>query len=115
MMRRFVIVDFVSNYYYNIGDKYSDEDKSRAKQKAVGTVLPLIMENELTKKQSVCLRYKYINGKTQKEIANLMKLSQPTVSRHINAAKEILNNSLKYCYIALEKGIDEYEKEQQHI
>lgn len=58
---------------------------------------------------------KYINGKTQKEIANLMKLSQPTVSRHINAAKEILNNSLKYCYIALEKGIDEYEKEQQHI
>ena len=46
------MVDFVSNYYYNIGDKYSDEDKSRAKQKAVGTVLPLIMENELTKKQS---------------------------------------------------------------
>ena len=109
------MVDFVNNYYYNIGDKYSDEDKSRAKQKAVGTVLPIIMENELTKKQSVCLRYKYINGKTQKEIANLMKLSQPTVSRHINAAKEILNNSLKYCYIALEKGIDEYEKEQQHI
>ena len=68
------------------------------------------MNNELTQKQSVCLRYKYINNKNQAEIAEILQLSQPTVSRHISTAKEIMNNSLQYCYIALTKAIDEYER-----
>ena len=73
-------------------------------------LIPLIINNELTQKQSICLRYHYINGKSQAEIAKMLKLSQPTVSRHINAAKSIVNNNLKYCYIALDKGLNKYEK-----
>ncbi len=107
------MVDFVDDYYYDIGITGCEEaDKARAKRKAFESVVPLIMKNELTPQQSICLRYKYINGKSQTEIARLLKLSQPTVSRHINAAKNVMNNSLKYCYIALSKGIDEYEREQ---
>ena len=107
------MVDFVDNYYYDVGVVgCEEEDRARAKRKAFEYVVPLIIKNELTQQQSICLRYKYINGKSQNEIADILKLSQPTVSRHINAAKDVLNNSLKYCYIALSKGIDEYQREQ---
>ena len=68
------------------------------------------MENELTERQSVCLRYKYISGKSQQEIAKTLKLSQPTVSRHISAAKDIVNNNLKYCYAALSAALNEYDR-----
>jgi RNA polymerase sigma factor (sigma-70 family) len=105
------MIDFIESFYYdksqNICEGY---DKERAKKKAFSLILPLIMDNELTKRQSVCLRYKYINNKSQAEIAELLKLSQPTVSRHIATAKDIVNNNLKYCYMALSKGLDEYDK-----
>jgi RNA polymerase sigma factor (sigma-70 family) len=105
------MIDFIDGYYYdktkNIGDGY---DKERAKKKAFSVLLPLIMQNELTERQNICLKYKYINNKSQTEIAEILKLSQPTVSRHIATAKEIVNNKLKYCYLALSKGLDEYEK-----
>jgi RNA polymerase sigma factor (sigma-70 family) len=102
------MIDFVENYYNDFDiDNHCDEEI--AKRKAFSAVLPLIIQNELTQKQSICLKYHYINGKSQAEIAKMLKLSQPTVSRHISAAKEIVNNKLKYCYIALTKGFDEYE------
>ena len=70
----------------------------------------VIMKNELTQRQNMCLRYKYINHKTQSEIADILKLSQPTVSRHISTAKDIVNKNLKYCYVALSKCLDEYDR-----
>lgn len=104
------MVDFLDGYYMEDGFKALEGyDKERAMKKAFSSVLPLIMKDELTQRQSICLQYKYINNKSQSEIAEILKLSQPTVSRHINAAKDIVNNKLKYCYYALSKGIDEYE------
>lgn len=104
-------MDFIDNYYFSQGIEYSDGyDVERARQKAFSAVLPLIFENELTQRQTLCLNYAYIQKKTQKEIAQILKLSQPTVSRHINTAKKIVNNELKYCYLAVMKGIEEYEK-----
>lgn len=105
------MIDFVEDFYCDTTTNNTDGyDKERARRKAFSTVVPLILKNELTQRQNICLRYKYLNGKSQSEIAELLKLSQPTVSRHISTAKDIVNNNLKYCYIALIKGIDEYEK-----
>lgn len=105
------MIDFVDTFYYDKTPRYDEGyDKERAKQKAFSLVLPLIMENELTQRQNICLRYKYINNKSQSEIAEILKLSQPTVSRHISTAKDIVNSNLKYCYLALSKGLDEYDK-----
>lgn len=104
------MIDFMESFYCTDYSKLDGYDREKAKQKAFQAVVPLIMNNELTQKQSVCLRYKYINNKNQAEIAEILQLSQPTVSRHISTAKEIMNNSLQYCYIALTKAIDEYER-----
>lgn len=104
------MIDFMESFYCTDYSKLDGYDKERAKQKAFAAVVPLIMDNELTQKQSICLRYKYINNKNQAEIAEILQLSQPTVSRHISTAKDIVNNSLQYCYIALTKAIDEYDK-----
>ncbi|WP_294837103.1 helix-turn-helix transcriptional regulator [Eubacterium sp.] len=104
------MIDFINNYYYEDYSTVDGMDREKAKKKAFSAVLPLIMQEELTPMQSVCLRYRYENHKTQAEIANLLKLSQPTVSRHISSAKEKMNNSLGYCYIALSKAIDEYDR-----
>jgi len=105
------MLDLLETYCYD--GKFDSGDSSdtyRAKRKAFARVLPKIMERELTEKQSVCLRYKYLDGLTQGEIADLLKVSQPTVSRHITTAKDIVNNSLKYCYLALTAGLDEYDR-----
>lgn len=105
------MIDFAEDYYYNITNIIGEsEDKALARKQAFSAVIPLILENELTSRQKSCFRFKYIENKSQQEIADLLKLSQPTISRHINAAKDIVNDKLKYCYIALSKGIDEYEK-----
>ena len=103
-------MDFVEMYYSN--SMYNDDsvDIMQAKKKAFAVVIGAIMENELTEKQSVCLRYRYVNNLTQDEIAKRLKISQPSVSRHINAGKNAVNSKLKYCYIALTKGLNEYEK-----
>lgn len=105
------MIDFVDNYYYSMSSWCDDsKDKELSQQKAFSEILPLIISNELTEKQQRCFKYKYILGKNQEEIAQLMHISQPTVSRHINSAKNAINASLKYCYVALSKGLDEYDR-----
>lgn len=104
------MIDFTESFFNDDYSAMDGFDREKAKQKALEAVVPLIIDNELSQKQSICLRYKYINNKNQTEIAKILKLSQPTVSRHISAAKDIMNNSLKYCYIALSTAIDEYER-----
>lgn len=106
------MIDFMDDYYYHDVSMIDGYDREKARQKAFSIILPMIINNELTEKQSVCIRYKYIMGKNQAEIAEILNLSQPTVSRHINAGKDIVNNSLKYCYLALNSAIDEYDKLQ---
>ena len=104
------MIDFIDNYYTKSYFDSDSLDKERAKKKAFSTIMPIIMQEELTPMQSLCFRYKYENNKTQTEIASLLKLSQPTVSRHISTAKDKMNNQLGYCYIALSKAIDEYDR-----
>lgn len=103
------MIDFVEMYYYNLNDGLNDDqDSFNAKKRALGTVIPHIVENELTKQQRNCFNAKYLQNKTQQEIAESLHLSQPTVSRHINTARDTVNNILKYCYLAATKAISVY-------
>lgn len=105
------MIDFADEFYYGESAFYGESsDKAIARKKAFATVLPIIIDSELTKRQSTCFKCKYLENKTQDEIAQMLKLSQPTVSRHIQTAKDIINNKLQYCYLALSKGIDEYDR-----
>ena len=105
------MIDFAENYYYGTNASIDENfDMQAAKKKAFTSVLPFILENELTQKQRICFEYKYLKNKNQEEIANLLKLTQPTVSRHISIAKDTVNKYLKYCYLALSRGIDEYDR-----
>ncbi len=107
-------MDLVDSYYYNLGVMNSgNAEFDRAKSKAVSLVLPYIMKQKLTEKQRACFECKYDHGKSQQEIAEIMHLSQPTVSRHISSAKRILNDNLKYCFAAVTAALCEYERQGQ--
>ena len=102
--------DFIEEIYTgSFLDNNAGYDKARAKRIAIKKVLPLIIDRELTERQRICLNYRYVSNKSQNEIAELLKLSQPTVSRHINAAKDIVNNKLQYCVYAASSAIESYD------
>lgn len=86
------------------------DDEQKILSKALSLVLPKIIENELTPRQSICLRLFYVHGKTQTEIARELKLSQPTVSRHINTARAIVNKILGYCLYSVKKANEQWLK-----
>ena len=108
-MKNNLSTDFIDNYYFG-RDINGETDYDRARNKAFSIILPVIIETELTERQAVCLKYKYIMQKSQLEIAELMHLSQPTVSRHISVAKDIVNNKLRYCYAAVTAALMEYDR-----
>lgn len=105
------MIDFVESY---MTDKNAVEDDGFDEQriliKSMSLVLPLIIKNELTVRQSLCFRLFYVHGKSQTEIARELKLSQPTVSRHIKTAKDITNKFLNYCYYSVTKANEQWLK-----
>ncbi|MGN1201713.1 MAG: sigma factor-like helix-turn-helix DNA-binding protein [Eubacterium sp.] len=105
------MIDFVEEY---MSVKSSNEDNGFDEQriliKAISKALPLIIKNELTERQSLCLRMFYVYGKNQVEIARELKLSQPTVSRHIKTAKDIVNKFLSYCFYSVKQANEQWLK-----
>lgn len=105
------MISFVDSYMrdmnnYNIDDSELDEQKILIK--SITGVLPKILEYELTEKQRLCIKLFYLQGKSQTEIARQLRLSQPTVSRHINSAKTILNKFIGYCFYSVKKANDQW-------
>lgn len=102
-------MDFIDELYNGYSyEKTDGYDREKARRSALKKVLPYIMKNELTERQRVCLLYRYSGKMSQGEIAELLNLSQPTVSRHINTAKDIVNGELRYCYFAVSSALDSY-------
>lgn len=105
------MINFVEEY---MSDKNVFEDNGFDEQrilvKSISKVLPLIIENELTQRQNLCLRMFYIFGKSQAEIARELKLSQPTVSRHIKTARDIVNKFLSYSYYSVKQANEQWLK-----
>lgn len=105
------MINFVEAYMTDKNAEPEEQwDEQRILIKAVSQALPLIVKNELTQKQSLCLRLFYIHNKSQVEIARELKLSQPTVSRHIKSAREITNRFLNYCYYSVSKANEQWLK-----
>lgn len=105
------MIDFVDTYMTD-SNRFEEDgyDEQRILVKSISSVLPLIIENELTPRQSLCLRLFYVHGKSQTEIARQLKLSQPTVSRHIASAKAITNKCLSYCFYSVKKANEQWLK-----
>lgn len=105
------MIDFVEEYMSNTTNtEENDFDEQRILIKSISKVLPLIMKNELTQRQNLCLRMFYIFGKSQVEIARELKLSQPTVSRHISSAKDIVNKFLSYSFYSVKQANEQWLK-----
>ncbi len=105
------MIDFVDTYMTD-ANRFEEDgyDEQRILVKSISSVLPIIIENELTPRQSLCLRLFYVHGKSQTEIARQLKLSQPTVSRHIATAKAITNKCLSYCFYSVKKANEQWLK-----
>ena len=98
------MTDFIENFYADTKQFEPTEiDSQKISKAAVRSVLPIILKNDLTERQAVCLNLRYVQGMSQTEIAKKLHLSQPTVSRHICCAKEIVNHRLSYCLAAINK------------
>lgn len=99
------MINFVEEYMSGTSLINEDGfDEQKIMFKAISKVLPIILKSELTPRQNLCLRMFYIHGKSQIEIARELKLSQPTVSRHIKTAKDIMNKYLSYCTYSVKKA-----------
>lgn len=110
------MTDIIDNFCFSKNEVSEDGfDEQKITMAAMKTVLPLVMENELTAKQRSCLYMFYVGGKTQTEIASALGLSQPTVSHHIVTAKAISNKTLKYCLVAVAKANECWLKAEQSI
>lgn len=106
------MISFVEEYMSdkNINNDECECDGQKIMLKAMSKVLPLIIKNELTDRQSICLRLFYVHNKTQLEIARELKLSQPTVSRHISTAKDIVKKYLNYCLYTVSSANEQWLK-----
>lgn len=105
------MIDFVEAYMSDANSYQEDGfDERKVLKNSITKVLPLILKNELTDRQNLCLRLFYVHGKSQTEIAKELKLSQPTVSRHIKTAKDITNKCLTYCIYAVKQANEQWLK-----
>lgn len=83
-------------------------DEQRILCNSLYAVLPKIVKNELTQKQRLCFEMFYIDKKNQKEIASILRLSQPTVSRHIKSAEVIIEKIGSYCIFSISKTNEQW-------
>ena len=100
------MISFVEEYMSdkNVNNDSYECDGQRIMLKAMSKVLPLIIKNELTDRQSICLRLFYVHNKSE------LKLSQPTVSRHISTAKDIVAKHLNYCLYTVNSANEQWLK-----
>ena len=98
------MTDLIDAYYFGNERQEEDIDSQKISRSAISSVLPLILKNDLTPRQRDCLKMKYVDELNQAEIAKRLGLSQPTVCRHIALAKNIVNNRLSYCLVAINRA-----------
>lgn len=106
------MIDIIDTYISgSVGlEEFDSFDEQKILLSSLQAVFPLIIERELTQKQSLCLRMYCVEHMSQRMIAEVMHLSQPTVSRHISSAKKIINKYLNYCYYSLKKSNEQWLK-----
>lgn len=59
------------------------------------------MEGELTERQRECVRLRYLEGKSVKEVAEELGVTPPTASRHLKKARQRLGTVVGYSFSRL--------------
>lgn len=77
--------------------------------KIINKNLEFVIDTKLTEKQALCYRL-HKQGMNQSQIAEKLKLSQPTVGRHILAANKQLNSYIKFAYLVAINVVEATEK-----
>lgn len=75
------------------GDDTEYRNMLRALRRAV--------EGELTERQRECVRLRYAEGKSVKEVAELLGITPPTASRHLKKARSRLGKVIGYSFSRL--------------
>lgn len=86
-----------------------DENNNTAYVKAMASTLKVLMPNVLTQKQRIVFERIVLYEWTQKAVAELLHISQPTVSRHYKSALAQMKTALEYAAC----GIKEYIKQNE--
>lgn len=103
------MIDFINKYRMHENLVQDDEEKSIIVRSVFDKIIPIILENELTSRQKNCIELSYFKDMSQREIAENLGVTQPTVSRHIRDGVSIVNRHLSYCYFSVVQGLNEYE------
>ena len=88
------MTDMIENCFALPPPSQTEPDTQTITRRALLTVLPMVLEQELSPRRRTCLRAFYVDGKSQTEIARRLGLSQATVSYHIHASKGGANRLL---------------------
>ena len=86
---------FGDRLYINLG-----EDDGGEHLRMCGA-LRRAMEGELTERQRDCLRQKYFEQKSVQEVAEIIGVTPPTVSKHLKKARERLRRVMGYSFSRL--------------
>lgn len=89
------------DYFNNQGIFNPREENFIHYTRIVGKLIPIIVENELTTQQKRVFNLHFREYKTQIQISDALGISQPTVSRHLNASIENVNSVLQYVIPAI--------------
>ena len=80
-------------------DRYKDEESS-GREKML-RVLRQAMQGELTERQQACVRLRYFDGKSLREVADAIGITPPTASKHLKKARARLGKVMGYSFSRL--------------
>jgi len=80
-------------------DRYKDEESS-GREKML-RVLRQAMQGELTERQQACVRLRYFDGKSLREVADAIGVTPPTASKHLKKARARLGKVMGYSFSRL--------------
>lgn len=77
------------------------DDTQDTEYRRILQVLPHIIAGELTQRQQECVRLYYFEGMKMYEIADLLGIQTPAVSRHLKKARRRIEQILQYNFTRL--------------
>lgn len=109
-MKNKIQINLVFDFFYrqNLYDTKKDADAT-FHILVTTKMMPKIMTNKLSEKQRKVFDLYFYQHISQEEIARRLRITQPTVSRHLNRAIDKVNEILNYVYMATQHTINYME------
>ena len=94
-MARPLRFDLIENYV-GCNDRTDEPADNRREREQMLRVLSNVITGELTQRQQQCVRLYYFEGMKMHQIADVMGVQTPAVSRHLKRARNRLHMVLGY-------------------